>query len=56
MSCEPVKVQTGNKIDLNLLIFAKIKCLVPEIHYLCIWLEATLARHTINRRSVMLIL
>lgn len=44
MSCEPVKVQTGNKIDLNLLIFAKIKCLVPEIHYLCIWLEATLSK------------
>ena len=44
MSCEPVKVQTGNKIDLNLLIFAKIKCLVPEIHYLCSWLEVTLAK------------
>ena len=43
-SCEPVEVQTGNKIDLNLLIFAKIKCLVPEIHYLCIWWEATLAK------------
>lgn len=44
MSCEPVKVQTGNKIDLKLLIFAKIKCLISEIHYLCSWLEVTLAK------------
>ncbi len=44
MDCEPIKVQTNNKIDLKLLIFAQIKWLISEIHYLCSWLEVTLAK------------
>lgn len=35
MSCEPVKVQTGNKIDLKLLFLDKIKWLISGFHYIC---------------------
>lgn len=44
MSCESIKVQTDNKIDLKSLFFDKIKWLISEFHYICIKLELTLAK------------
>ena len=44
MGYNPIKIQASNKIDFRLLIFVKTRWLISGIHYLCIWLEATLAK------------